>query len=295
MQVQICLLELRTGRPVKMVLLPRGVVPGPRPQASGGHVVPHTPMPRGRFGEGRGAHHPRRRGTCRHHSRDHERLPAWRRGLTESRTLSSRRLRCRTNNPRAAMRGFGSVQAVLRMRPRWTSWQQRSGSTRSKLRLRNVLKSGDSLDHRAGTCGAPRRRRGHRTCCCSPARGGPNDRGGARAPGAPVEPSTATAAAPCVGFSVSVRTSCTEAASTHYSRHDAGSRDGVATITCAAVEVGQGFVTLAQQIAAEVLGVTEVIPRPLRARPTSARRGRPRQPPDLDVRPGRPKSLPCGP
>jgi CO/xanthine dehydrogenase Mo-binding subunit len=38
--------------------------------------------------------------------------------------------------------------------------------------------------------------------------------------------------------------------------------DGVATITCAAVEVGQGFVTLAQQIAREVLGVTEVILAP---------------------------------
>jgi CO/xanthine dehydrogenase Mo-binding subunit len=38
--------------------------------------------------------------------------------------------------------------------------------------------------------------------------------------------------------------------------------DGVATITCAAVEVGQGFVTLAQQIAREVLGVSEVVLAP---------------------------------
>jgi CO/xanthine dehydrogenase Mo-binding subunit len=38
--------------------------------------------------------------------------------------------------------------------------------------------------------------------------------------------------------------------------------DGVATITCAAVEVGQGFVTLAQQITRDVLGVDEVILAP---------------------------------
>ena len=35
--------------------------------------------------------------------------------------------------------------------------------------------------------------------------------------------------------------------------------DGVATITCACVEVGQGFVTLAQQIAREVLGTQHVL------------------------------------
>ena len=38
--------------------------------------------------------------------------------------------------------------------------------------------------------------------------------------------------------------------------------NGIATITCAAVEVGQGFVTLAQQIAREVLGVDEVLLAP---------------------------------
>ena len=40
MQVQICLLALRTGRPVKMVYSPRGILLRPRPPASGGHVVP---------------------------------------------------------------------------------------------------------------------------------------------------------------------------------------------------------------------------------------------------------------
>jgi CO/xanthine dehydrogenase Mo-binding subunit len=38
--------------------------------------------------------------------------------------------------------------------------------------------------------------------------------------------------------------------------------DGVATITCAAVEVGQGFVTLAQQTTRDVLGVDDVILAP---------------------------------
>jgi CO/xanthine dehydrogenase Mo-binding subunit len=38
---------------------------------------------------------------------------------------------------------------------------------------------------------------------------------------------------------------------------------GVATITCACAEVGQGFVTLARQIAGEVLGVAEVLLAPV--------------------------------
>ena len=37
---------------------------------------------------------------------------------------------------------------------------------------------------------------------------------------------------------------------------------GVATVTCACAEVGQGFVTLAQQITREVLGVEEVVLAP---------------------------------
>jgi CO/xanthine dehydrogenase Mo-binding subunit len=37
---------------------------------------------------------------------------------------------------------------------------------------------------------------------------------------------------------------------------------GIATVTCAAAEVGQGFVTLAQQITREVLGVTDVLLAP---------------------------------
>ena len=38
--------------------------------------------------------------------------------------------------------------------------------------------------------------------------------------------------------------------------------DGVATVTCAAAEVGQGFVTLAQQIVRSVLGVSSVLVAP---------------------------------
>ena len=38
--------------------------------------------------------------------------------------------------------------------------------------------------------------------------------------------------------------------------------DGVATVTCACAEIGQGFVTLAQQITREILGVDEVVLAP---------------------------------
>ena len=66
------------------------------------------------------------------------------------------------------------------------------------------------------------------------------------------------------GFAVSIKNLMYGGGFDDYSSARCRLEAGVATITCAAVEVGQGFVTLAQQIAREVLGVSDVDPRPAR-------------------------------
>ena len=65
-----------------------------------------------------------------------------------------------------------------------------------------------------------------------------------------------------VGFAVSIKNLMYGGGFDDYSSARCRLEAGVATITCAAVEVGQGFVTLAQQIAREVLGVADVILAP---------------------------------
>ena len=65
-----------------------------------------------------------------------------------------------------------------------------------------------------------------------------------------------------VGFAVSIKNLMYGGGFDDYSTARCRLEDGVATITCAAVEVGQGFVTLAQQIARDVLGVVDVVLAP---------------------------------
>ncbi|MCY3953520.1 MAG: molybdopterin-dependent oxidoreductase, partial [bacterium] len=62
-----------------------------------------------------------------------------------------------------------------------------------------------------------------------------------------------------VGYAASIKNLMFSEGFDDYSTAACRLSDGVATITCACVEVGQGFVTLAQQIAREVLGVQQVL------------------------------------
>ena len=65
-----------------------------------------------------------------------------------------------------------------------------------------------------------------------------------------------------VGFAVGFKNLMFSEGFDDYSTARVRLEDGVATVHCACAEVGQGFVTLAQQIAREVLGVDEVVLAP---------------------------------
>ena len=65
-----------------------------------------------------------------------------------------------------------------------------------------------------------------------------------------------------VGFAVGFKNLMYAEGYDDYSTARCSLDDGVATITCAAAEVGQGFVTLVQQIARTVLGVDDVVVAP---------------------------------
>ena len=154
----------------------------------------------------------------------------------------------RTNNPPCgAMRGFGAVQVcfaheaqmdkladALRRRP------GRAAAAQRAWRPGDTLLTGQVIDgHAAGGRGDPapaptlpaaRRRPRPTTRWPVPA-----------APGAPPTPPTCAAASASRSAS---RTSCTPRASTTTPRPACALDDGVATVTCAAAEVGQGFVTL---------------------------------------------------
>ena len=62
-----------------------------------------------------------------------------------------------------------------------------------------------------------------------------------------------------VGYAASIKNLLFSEGFDDYSTAACRLSEGVATITCACVEVGQGFVTLAQQIAREVLGTQQVL------------------------------------
>jgi CO/xanthine dehydrogenase Mo-binding subunit len=65
-----------------------------------------------------------------------------------------------------------------------------------------------------------------------------------------------------VGFAVGFKNLMFAEGYDDYSTARCSLTDGVATVTCAAAEVGQGFVTLVQQFARTILGVDEVVVAP---------------------------------
>ena len=171
----------------------------------------------------------------------------------------------RTNNPPCgAMRGFGAVQtcfgheaqmdklaAAARARPGRAASAQRAGARRpadhrpgastGAAPVAEVIRTlrGDAAAGRRPVgrpAGPARRRRAHHRR----RRRAPRDRLRGRVQEHRLQPRASTTTRP---------RACRLA-------------DGVATVTCACAEIGQGFVTLAQQITRDVLGVDDVVLAP---------------------------------
>lgn len=174
----------------------------------------------------------------------------------------------RTNNPPCgAMRGFGAVQVCFAHEAQMDLLAEACGVDPVELRLRNAMGPGDRLLTGQVVDGALPTAEVIRATAALPLP--PLD-----PPSADVDPMTlpggagrtATAGAGDVvrgvGFAVGFKNLMYAEGYDDDSHAACRLEGGIATVTCAAAEVGQGFVTLAQQITREVLGVADVLLAP---------------------------------
>ena len=177
----------------------------------------------------------------------------------------------RTNNPPCgAMRGFGVVQVCFAHEAQMDRLADALGIDPLELRLRNALEPGDTLitgQQITGTAPVAEllQALGEYPLPQGTDGAGRYGTGGNGAAGAMARPGGAGRTADDshvrrgVGYAASIKNLMFSEGFDDYSTAACRLSDGVATITCACVEVGQGFVTLAQQIAREVLGVQQVL------------------------------------
>jgi xanthine dehydrogenase D subunit len=268
LQIHICLLALRTGRPVKMVYS--------REESFYGHVHRHPAVLWYR-------HHATRTGEIvKIESRVVMDGGAY--ASTSSAVLANAMcfsggpykvpncdmlgLAVRTNNlPCGAMRGFGAVQTCYAHEGQMDRLAAALGMDPVELRLRNALEPGGVIITGQQVTGALPVAEVIRTCVEAPSLAG----------AAPADdPAVPTMALPGgagrtadahhvkrgVGFAVGWKNLMFSEGFDDFSTGWAQLLDGRATVKTATAEVGQGFVTLALQIAREVLGVDEVFLAP---------------------------------
>jgi xanthine dehydrogenase D subunit len=260
MQVQICLLALRTGKPVKIVYT--------REESFRGHVHRHP------------AH------MWYRHTADHDgrlvkvetRLILDGGAYHSSSTAVISNAACfatgpykvpnaivdasavRTNNPPCgAMRGFGAVQVCFGYEAQMDKLAAALRMDPVELRLLNVLATGDDLITGQVITGAAPAAEVIRTCASATLPpGGPDTEPELALPGGASRAAERGRVKRGVGFAVGFKNLLFSSAFDDYSTARCRLEGGEVTVTSAAVEVGQGLVTLIQQIAREVLGVEAV-------------------------------------
>jgi xanthine dehydrogenase D subunit len=264
MQVQISLLALRTGRPVKIVF--------DREEAFLGHVHRHPAFM-----------------WYRHHADSDGRLVKVEArivldgGAYQSSSLAVtvnaacfapgpykvpnavvEAVSARTNNPPCgAMRGFGATQANFAYEAQMDKLAVALGLDPIELRLKNALRTGDSLITGQVLRGAVPVSEVITTCAAAPLPADdPVTVDHLLLPGGTGRSADRGRVRRGVGFAVGIKNLMFSGGYDDFSEARCRLEDGVATITCAAVEVGQGFVTLAQQITREVLNVENVVLAP---------------------------------
>jgi xanthine dehydrogenase D subunit len=176
----------------------------------------------------------------------------------------------RTNHlPCGAMRGFGVVQACFAHESQMDRLAAACGLDPVGIRLRNALRTGDTLiTGQVVESVAPVARCITETAALpmpKPAGGGDSDGsldamqrpGGA---GLTADPAHVRRG---VGYGVAMKNLMYSEGFDDYSTARCVLADGIATLKFATSEVGQGFVTIAQQIARTVLGVEEVVLAPI--------------------------------
>ncbi|MCU1499479.1 MAG: Xanthine dehydrogenase, molybdenum binding subunit [Acidimicrobiales bacterium] len=168
----------------------------------------------------------------------------------------------RTNNPPCgAMRGFGAVQVCFAHEAQMDKLADACGIDRIELRLRNAMATGDTLLTGQVIEGAMPVAEVIRATAALPlpAPAGPDPMG---RPGGAGLTTDAGDVVRGTGFAVGFK-NLMYAEGYDDDSHAACCIDGgIVTVTCAAAEVGQGFITLCQQIGRDILGVHDVVVAP---------------------------------
>lgn len=167
----------------------------------------------------------------------------------------------RTNNPPCgAMRGFGAVQTCFAHEAQMDRLAAALGMDPVELRLLNALESGDTLPTGQVITGTAPVAEVIRTCVDAPLPGTPDlaDVDVLARPGGTGRVCDPGDVRRGVGVAVGFKNLCFSEGFDDYSTARATLAEGRLAVKCACAEVGQGFVTLVQQIAREVLGVDEV-------------------------------------
>lgn len=264
LQVHVCLLALKTGRPVKFVYS--------REESFFGHVHRH---PARLFYR----HHANRDGTLvkvearlvldggaylssSYHVTGN--ASSFAVGPYNVANVVVDGYTVRTNNPPCgAMRGFGVVQACYAHESQMDKLAAVLGMDPVELRLHNAMGPGDAMITGQRITGTLPVTAVIRATAALPL---PPDAGNEESPmalpggaGRTADPSRIRRG---IGFALNVKNMAYAEGSDDYSTANCRIEKGVVTITCACAEVGQGFVTLAQQIARTVTGFDDVLLAP---------------------------------
>ena len=173
----------------------------------------------------------------------------------------------RTNNlPCGAMRGFGVVQACFAHEGQMDKLAAAVGVSPVEIRLRNAMRTGDRLiTGQVIESVAPVERCIRETDALpmptEPIGG--YDADPLRLPGGAGLTADREHIKRGVGFAVAIKNLMYSEGFDDYSTARCRLADGVATLQFATAEVGQGFVTIAGQIARTVLGVDDVVLEPI--------------------------------
>ncbi|MFT6290949.1 MAG: xanthine dehydrogenase D subunit [Ilumatobacter sp.] len=174
----------------------------------------------------------------------------------------------RTNHlPCGAMRGFGAVQACFAYESQMDKLAAKCGLAPEELRLRNAMRTGDLLfTGQPVNNVAPVEECIRETAALplpdEPVGGHAMADGSADAmklPGGAGRTADAGDIVRGIGWGVSIKNLMFSETVDDFSTARCQLNDGVATIKFATAEVGQGFITIAAQIARTVLGIDEVV------------------------------------
>ena len=169
----------------------------------------------------------------------------------------------RTNNPPCgAMRGFGVVQACFAHEGQMDRLAAACGIDPVELRLRNAMETGDALITGQVINNVAPVARCIRETAALPLPAEPvggHDGDPMRLPGGAGRTADRSHIRRGIGFAVSIKNLMYSEGFDDYATARCRIADGVATLKFATAEVGQGFVTIAGQIARSVLGVDDVL------------------------------------